>query len=121
MLTLTRRLLGGALVAVVCAIAIAPHNQSLDELFGGPSLGSAEQAVTTHDPHSRASHWHAVIRFVKENPCLACHWNRLLGLGSGVVVGFALSCAASVVLVQPVSPASAPWFTLPSRGPPSLS
>jgi hypothetical protein len=79
MLRLTRRLLGGALIAVVAATSTAPHNHPLSEPVGGLSAGG-EQAVTTHDPHSRASHWHAVIRFVKENPCLACQWHRLPGV-----------------------------------------
>jgi hypothetical protein len=76
---LRRRFLGGVLVAVIAAIAGAPHNHSIDELVGGGSSAAGERAVTTHDPHSRASHWHAVIRFVKEDPCLACQWQRLPG------------------------------------------
>jgi hypothetical protein len=75
---LTRRVLGGALIAVAFATSTAPHNHPLDELPGGFSA-AGERAVTTHDPHSRASHWHAVIRFVKEEPCLACQWHRLSG------------------------------------------
>jgi hypothetical protein len=84
-LTLTRRLLGGALIAVALATSSAPHNHALGEFVGAFSAGG-EHAVTTHDPHSRASHWHAVIRFVKEEPCLACQWHRLSG--ASLVAGF---------------------------------
>jgi hypothetical protein len=75
---LIRRLLGATLVAVLFATTTASHNHPLGELIGGASA-SGERAVTTHDPNSRASHWHAVIRFVKEDPCLACQWHRLPG------------------------------------------
>lgn len=82
---MTRRLLGGALIAFVVATSAAPHNHPLGELLGG-SVASGERAITTHDPHSRASHWHAVIRFVKEDPCLACQWHRLPGAPSQAAV-----------------------------------
>jgi hypothetical protein len=118
-LTLTRRLLGGALIAVAFATSTAPHNHPLGELFGGFST-AGERAVTTHDPHSRASHWHAVIRFVKEEPCLACQWHRLLGIGSRAALAVTLSTGPALVLPPPGSPASVSRFTLPSRGPPSI-
>ena len=120
MLTLIRRLLGSALIAVVAATSTAPHSHPLRELTGELSAG-AEQAVTTHDPHSRASHWHAVIRFVKEDPCLACQWQqprtRLLpGGGRSSAVVRCLSarlrssgCVRSTSLGRPSS-----------RGPPAL-
>ena len=60
---------------------------------------AGEQAITTHDPHSRASHWHAVIRFVKENPCLACQWHRLFG---------SITSAGLASPTVPVSPADRP-------------
>jgi hypothetical protein len=117
--TLIRRLLGGSLIAVVAATSTAPHNHPLAELFGGSSA-AVERAVTTHDPHSRASHWHAVIRFVKENPCLACQWHRLLGIGSRAALAITVSTGPALVLPPPGSPASVSRFTLPSRGPPSI-
>jgi len=78
MLALTRRLPSAALIALALAASTAPHNHPLGELVGGFSA-AGDYAVTTHDPHSRASHWHAVIRFVTEDPCLACQWHRLSG------------------------------------------
>ena len=120
MLRLTRRLLGAALIAGVCAASAAPHNHSFEELLGGPSAAAGEQAITTHDPHSRASHWHAVIRFVKDNPCLACQWHRLAG--ASLVAGF----VAPTLSVLPAALA-APAILRPaslgrpsSRAPPAL-
>jgi hypothetical protein len=67
------------LVAVICAFAGAPHNHSIAELGVGSSAAGGERAVTSHNPRSAASHWHAVIRLIKEDPCLACQWHRLPG------------------------------------------
>jgi hypothetical protein len=75
----SRRLLGGALVAIICAFVSAPHNHSIAELNVGSSAAGGERAVTAHDPNSRTSHWHAVVRLIKEDPCLACQWHRLPG------------------------------------------
>jgi hypothetical protein len=118
-LTLTRRLLGGALIAVAFATSTAPHNHPLGELFGGFST-AGERAVTTHDPHSRASHWHAVIRFVKEEPCLACQWHRLSGTFSNA--GFA-SPTLSISPADQADPATVRSASLgqpSSRAPPTL-
>ena len=120
MLVLTRRLLGAALIASVCAASEAPHNHSFDELLSGPSAAAGEQAVTTHDPQSRASHWHAVIRFVKENPCLACQWHRLAGASAVVGVvsrSFSISPAA---IAAPASLRPASLGRPSSRAPPTL-
>ena len=96
----------------------APHNHSFDELLGGPSAAAGEQAVTTHDPHSRASHWHAVIRFVKENPCLACQWHRLSGASS--VRGLMRRPSSSPRKI-PFRPSSdLPPSASPPRAPPDL-
>lgn len=119
-LTATRRLLGAALIASVCTASAAPHNHSFDELIGGVSAAAGEQAVTTHDPHSRASHWHAVIRFVKENPCLACQWHRLSG--ASAVAGH-ISQTLSVLAAALAAPASLRSASLgrpSSRAPPAL-
>ena len=117
---LTRRLFGAALIAGVCAATAAPHNHPFDELLGGPSAAAGEQAVTTHDPHSRASHWHAVIRFVKENPCLACQWHRLAGASAatGLVSPTLSASPAAVAAPEILRPASLGRPS--SRAPPAL-
>jgi hypothetical protein len=116
----TRRLVGAALIAGVWAASAAPHNHSFDELVGGPSAAAGEHAVTTHDPHSRASHWHAVIRFVKENPCLACQWHRLCG--ASLVVGPAppILSVSHAILASPASIRAASLGRPSSRAPPGL-
>jgi len=119
MLKLTQRLLGGALIAVVAATSTAPHNHPLDELLGG-FTAAGERAVTTHNPHSHASHWHAVIRFVKEDPCLACQWHRLPG--ASLLAGLA-SPTVSVSPADRPAPAEARSASLgqpSSRAPPTL-
>ena len=119
-MTTTRRLFGAALIASVCAASAAPHNHSFDELLGGPSAAAGEQAITTHDPHSRASHWHAVIRFVKENPCLACQWHRFAGANA---VAGVISPGLSVLPAALAAPASLRTASLgrpSSRAPPAL-
>ena len=120
MLALTRRLLGAALIAGVCAASAAPHNHSFDELIGGPATAAGEQAVTTHDPHSRASHWHAVIRFVKENPCLACQWHRLAGASAVAGLVSPTHSALPAPLGAPASLRPASLGRPSSRAPPAL-
>ena len=118
-LTLTRRLLGGALIAVAFATSTAPHNHPLGEL-GGEFSAAGERAVTTHDPHSRASHWHAVIRFVKEEPCLACQWHRLSGAFSCAGLASPTLSVSSADHAVPGTVRSASLGQPSSRAPPSL-
>ena len=120
LLLLTRRLLGAALIAGVCAASAAPHNHSFDELLGGPSAAAGEQAVTTHDPHSRASQWHAVIRFVKENPCLACQWHRLAGATAVAGLVSPTLSVSPATLAAPTSLRPACLGRPSSRAPPAL-
>jgi hypothetical protein len=119
MLAMTRRFLGGALIAIFCAISSAPHNHALSEVADGFSP-SGEQAVTTHDPHSRASHWHAVIRFVKENPCLACQWHRLSGAFSYTGLASPTLSVSPAGQADPVTVRSASLGQASSRAPPTL-
>jgi cytochrome c5 len=70
-----RRFAGALLAAAIFAAAPAPHDHSLFE-----SERSAPEAVTSHNPLSAASHWHAVRGFLRPEICLACHGHRLPGL-----------------------------------------
>ena len=119
MLTIARRLLSGALIAVVCVTSTAPHNHPLSELSGA-FTAVGERAVTTHDPHSRASHWHAVIRFVKEEPCLACQWHRLSGAFSYAGLASPTLSASPSDQAVPATVRSASLGQPSSRAPPTL-
>jgi len=116
---LIRRLLGATLVAVLFATSTASHNHPLGELIGGYSA-SGERAVTTHDPNSRASHWHAVIRFVKEDPCLACQWHRLAGALCQAAAAPAIVAVSSPNYTVPAALRSIPLGQPSSRAPPTL-
>jgi hypothetical protein len=120
LLTLSRRLLGAVLTAGVCVASAAPHNHSFEELLGGSSAVAGEHAVTTHDPHSRASHWHAVIRFVKENPCLACQWHRLSGGFSHTGLSSPTVSVYPADKADPATVRSASLGQASSRAPPAL-
>jgi hypothetical protein len=116
---LARRLLGGALIAFVAATSTAPHSHPLDELGAGLST-AGERVVTTHDPHSRASHWHAVIRFVKEDPCLACQWHRLPGVFCQAAVSPPIQSVSFAEHNRPAATRSSSLGQPSSRAPPAL-
>ena len=78
--------------------------------------------LTTHNPQSKASHWHAVLRIVEEDPCWACH--------RGPHSAFPFRSASTVPPVLSRRRSGAPFlraprafvarFTRLSRGPPAL-
>ena len=114
-----RRLAAWALAAVVFAASAAPHRH-----FGLADEGAGDKAsqsvLTTHDPLSRAFHWHAVLKIVQEDACWACHWNRVAGLSSTSAYRPALLPGRALALLPPRSALSVARFTRLSRGPPAL-
>ncbi len=114
-----RRIVAGALLAVALGGNFASHHHSLlspEEGFGREE----ERAVTRHDPYSRASHWHAVLAFVHEQECVACHNQRLAGLPVlGRDATAAVSSRASLQVRCAAAPA-APTLSSASRAPPVL-
>ncbi len=115
-----RRIAASALLAAAFAGNFAAHHHSLLAGDDGSSVREEERAVTRHNPLSRASHWHAVLAFVHEHDCVACHNQRLAGLP---VECREPASAASVRLVRTsraVLAPAAPLLCTPSRAPPVL-
>jgi hypothetical protein len=115
-----RRIAASALLAATFAGNFAAHHHSLLSADDGSPGREEERAVTRHNPLSRASHWHAVLGFVREHDCVACHNQRLAGLP---VEGCTPAPAVSIRLALPARAVLAPASRLlctPSRGPPIL-
>lgn len=114
-----RRTAACALLAVTLAGNFASHHHSLLSSDEGPGRGE-ERVITRHNPLSRASHWHAVLAFVHEHECVACHNQRLAGLPvQGAETGPAVSTLGSLPIQSAVAPAS-PRLSTASRAPPVL-
>lgn len=110
-----RRFAAAALAAATLSAVPAAHDHSLFE-----NERSAPEAVTSHNPLSRARHWHAVRGFLRPETCLACHAQRSAGLPAlSQAQGKSPKAAAAEPPTQ-VDPAHRPLDAHPSRGPPSL-
>jgi len=112
-----RRTFGCTLLAAMLAAAATPHRHS------GPAdddtRGSTSASVLTHhNPRSTALHWHAVLKTLYPESCWACHWNRLLGLGSADSYSPVLLSGRRLAQLPPRSALSVARFTRLSRGPP---
>jgi hypothetical protein len=114
-----RRLAAWALLAAILAAGAAPHRH-LGLADEGAGEKASQSVLTTHDPLSRAFHWHAVLKVVQEDACWACHWNRLFSLGSTSACCPALLPGRALALLPPRSALSVARFTRLSRGPPAL-
>jgi hypothetical protein len=112
-----RRLAGClALLAIIAASATSHHHA----LLALDSETSSEEVVTTHNPFSNASHWHAILKVVPLDPCWACHWSRLFGLSWATDVSLPLLASRSLGTLPPRSAISVARFTRRSRAPPTL-
>lgn len=110
-----RRFAGAVLAAAIFAATPAAHDHSLFE-----SERSAPEVVTSHNPLSAASHWHAVRGFLRPEICLACHWHRFSGLP---VLARATWMAISAVALELPTRFDVPRRSLGarlSRAPPGL-
>jgi cytochrome c5 len=110
-----RRFPATALAAAILSAAPASHDHALFE-----SERSAPEAVTSHNPLSRASHWHQVRGFLHAETCLACHAQRSAGLpalaqahGTNPTTAAAEQPFLANSVHRPVDPR-------PSRAPPGL-
>ena len=112
---LLRRIAAGLVLLGAFAGAGLHHHEDLAGIVGAP----AERALSSHDPLSRGSHWHAAV-VAKDDPCLACHGQRAAGLS---VEGHGAAPVASVRFRGaggPALPTVAALSTHGSRAPPAL-
>jgi hypothetical protein len=118
---LLRRVAGAiVLLAVLAAAGGLHHHGDLFGAFQGGGAGAAtERVASNHSPLSKAAHWHSGVS-VKEDPCLACHGQRMAGLPSDPCVGTQPSLLRFAVAIVTVAPGSAVHFSGGSRAPPSL-
>jgi hypothetical protein len=75
--------------------------------------------VSNHNPAAAARHWHAIIRFLQDEPCWACRWHRALGLPVAAPTSLPDFVHHPLGLLPPRSAATIARFTRLSRGPPA--
>jgi hypothetical protein len=113
-----RRLTGSITLAAIVAACAATHHHAA---LGPESEGSSEEVVTTHNPLSTASHWHAILKILPVEPCWACHWSRVAGVPPTAAVTRPVVTACKLNALPPRSALSVARFTRRSRAPPDLS
>ena len=117
---LFRRFVGGLLVAATALVFAAPHRHALSDFSDAEGMiAGGERVVSSHDPLSRASHWHA-SRIVKDDDCIACRAHRFsapfrMDSVPAPVLGSPFACAP-----QTDNLASRLQTPSASRAPPSL-
>jgi hypothetical protein len=112
-----RRLTGSVVLAAVLAAVTASHHHAV---LATDSETGSEEVVTTHNPSSTASHWHAILKIVPVDPCWACHWSRLFGLPWAAEVSLPAPASRTLNALPPRSAISVARFTRRSRAPPPL-
>lgn len=112
-----RRLAGSITLAAVVAASAASHHHAA---LGLDSEKPSEEVVTTHNPLSNASHWHAILKILLVDACWACHWSRIAGVPPAAAVPGPLVTARKLNALPPRSALSVARFTRRSRGPPTL-
>ena len=116
---MARRLAAAVLLAAALAGATAEHHHGLGA-EDSPSSQASRSVVSSHDGRSAASHVHAILRIVDNDPCWACHWSRHAAItGSSVAVG-ALPADRPLTQLPPRAAVSVARFTRSSRAPPAL-
>lgn len=115
-----RRLLALALLvpALLAAGEGLHHHETLAALLSPAGAGDT-RVVSSHNPLSRACHWHASV-LVHEDPCVACSVHRAGGLPAEV--GFEPALTASFrarAFTASIRP-SFSLLALGSRAPPAL-
>ncbi|HEX4441223.1 MAG TPA: hypothetical protein VH854_14190 [Thermoanaerobaculia bacterium] len=117
-----RRLLALALL-VPALLAVGEglhHHETLAALLSaGPAAANAPRAISSHNPLSHGSHWHAVV-LVHEDSCAACSAQRAFGLPTSAAVDAPLSVSRTARAYTASVRLSFTRLALRSRAPPSL-
>jgi hypothetical protein len=114
-----RRLAAWVLLAATAAGSAATHRHAdLRELEPGRESGAT--VLTHHDPLSPDFHLHAVSRVVHDDPCPACHGQRIVGLASNAATALDTLSVRLFAALPPRAARSVARFTRLSRGPPAL-
>jgi hypothetical protein len=114
-----RRFAAALLFAAALAGATTEHHHAL-EAEDSPSSPASRSVVSSHDGRSAASHVHAILRIVDNDPCWACHWSRHAAItGSSVAVG-ALRADRALPQLPSRAAVCVARFTRSSRAPPAL-
>ena len=114
-----RRFLGWALIASALAGAGAPHTHSFFSAFEPAAGGSeAPRVVTHHNPLSRATHCHAVLRLV-EDGCPACSAQRTATLSRSAEPRPFVAATEPVIALASASPRPASPLPKSPRAPPA--
>jgi hypothetical protein len=118
---LRRRAAGTILLLAVLATAggLHQHGDLFGAFQGGAAGAATERVASSHSPLSKSAHWHTGVS-VKEDPCLACHSQRMAGLPSDPCVGSQPSLLQFAIATVTVAPGSAILLSGGSRAPPSL-
>jgi len=117
-----RRVGAWLFVTAFTAGALAAHHHSLsaDIYEGGHIESDHDHVLSSHDPLSRATHFHAILG-IEHDSCAACHGVRGLGRPSG---NTSVSGTFAVARLDSVRSAISAQSTLhpgSSRGPPSFA
>src|SRR5687768_6076765 len=114
---MTRRLAGFIVVLAILAAGSASHHHAALSL---DPEGRSEEVVTTHDPSSNASHWHAILDIVALESCWACPCSRLFDLPRPGGLSHAGLDSRRWNALPPRAASSVARFTRRSRAPPIL-
>jgi hypothetical protein len=116
-----RRALAAALL-IPALLAVGEglhHHETLAALLSPAVNAHAVQTISTHDPQSRASHWHAAS-VVHEDACVACSVHRAAGVTSALAFVSVLRVACAAHAYAASSRVSFARLALGSRAPPAL-
>lgn len=118
---LRRRVACAVLLLAVLASAGGLHqHEDLAGVFQGGVPGAAtDRFVSNHSPFEKAAHWHTGV-YVKDEPCLACHGQRMAGLPADPCVETPVALIRFAAASLSFAPVSIAAVSNGSRAPPAL-
>jgi hypothetical protein len=111
---------GIVLLAVLASAGGLHHHEDLAGAFQPGAPGAAtDRYVSNHSPLEKAAHWHTGVH-VKEDPCLACHGQRMAGLPADPCVDTPLALVRLAFAAPSCAAFSVATASNGSRAPPAL-